>query len=157
MSAATRRALLGGAAVLAVPAAVGADQIVNLANCSASHPDAELLALEREAVPLIPEYADAVAAFLSVPDDLPEPERLAELERWGDLETAVSDRLFQLAEAADGLRPVTLAGLAAKARLVRWQMLADHGDGAELQPGTPAMACAVGLCDDLLAMGRTDA
>ena len=114
-----------------------------------AHPDAALLSIGREAVPLIAEYQRNLVAFFALPSGHPD------LEKVSALNNAPAERLEALLEAALPLRPTTLPGFAAKARLLRWQVLLQHGDPetetVERHAGME-MVLALALCDDLLAV-----
>ena len=89
---------------------------------SAGDPDAELIAIGREAAPLVAEFDRSTAVFFALPDGDPAIEEVA---RAGD---RPFDRLSELAVQAATLRAATLNGLAAKAILLRHLMLTEFGE-----------------------------
>jgi hypothetical protein len=96
------------------------------------NPDAELIAIGREAAPLVDEFDRHTAAFFALPEGDPAIERTAQA---GDQSF---DRLRGLATQAAPLRATTLDGLAAKGILLRHLMTLEFGEfGVFVSDGTP--------------------
>jgi hypothetical protein len=86
------------------------------------NPDAELIAIGREAAPLVDEFDRYTAAFFALPDGDPG------IKRAGHAGDRSYDRLRELVAQAMPLRAATLNGLAAKAILLRHLMLLEFGE-----------------------------
>lgn len=131
-----RRALFGAAAALAVAPAMAR---------TAPHPDAELIAIGREASGLIAQYNRHTRAFFALPIGHPD------LAATAALADPMGLRLDDLIERASGLTATTAAGCATKALLLRHELLQNCGGGGEWVSGGVDDALAWSLVNDLLA------
>lgn len=106
--------------------AVKAGESMQVAPVNRPHPDAELIAMDREAIPLVAEFKQYLANLFASPLSSAERERLGEK---GDVPY---ERLKELTKRATTLRATTPAGYAAKARLIEHHMFHDFSDRGAL-------------------------
>jgi hypothetical protein len=93
------------------------------------HPDAALIAIGVEAVPLLAKFYRHTRAFFALPSRHPDLHRVAHLADPADA------RLDRLMEAAKTLRAGTTAGMHVKALLLGHAMRMEFGNGVQLADG----------------------
>jgi len=108
------------------------------------HPDAELIAIGHEAAGLSEEYERHIVAYFALPKDSPDLQRVSELA------DPAYDRLQVLFDRAADVEAKTIRGVAAKARLLRHELLTSYRVDGEFVPDNPAIALALSLADNLL-------
>ena len=154
----TRRALMGNAGVAAL-----ATVLITTPNAQAiepvsvnPHPDAELIAIGREAADLIEQRKPLEVRWWALPRDSGSrrkgtPEQV-ELHAVGDAMEPIDARLDELADRAMELRATTREGWIAKARLIRREMQTECvTEGAiEVDEMQPSGRLTRSLLDDLL-------
>jgi hypothetical protein len=146
----TRRALaLGVGAFASVGLTAGAAATVADAALPSPHPDAELIAMGREAAPLIAEAERLAAQWFALPPG-PNPD----LHRIAAAEEPIVNRLEELFDRALELPAITHDGLRAKAILVQHEMRTQNRVDGELVFDGAGSEGAWALIDDLLRMGR---
>jgi len=134
----SRRNLLATVAAAAVAPAVLA---------SPTHPDAELIAIGREALPLIEEYERFTAAWYALPDEHPDSNRVA------DLATPASDRLDELLKRAMPMKATTPEGCRVKAAILQHELRCFYRIGGVMVFENPAEEMAWSLVCDMLTIG----
>lgn len=117
-----------------------------LANLTA-HPDAELIAIGREALLLIEEYERFIAAWYALPKNHPDFNRVA------DLAQPASDRLDELLEQAMPIRASTQDGYRVKAAILQHELRCFYRIAGVMTFENPAGKMAWSLVCDMLASG----
>lgn len=134
-----RRSLLGTLAAFAVvPAAVP------VVTAAVLQPDAVLLAMGREAAPLIAEYERLTARYFALPPGHPG------VREAGDASAAIYDRLEELTDLAQETRATTLDGFKAKARLLQHGLRSTNRMDGKVRLIDPEQELAWSLVADLL-------
>lgn len=149
----TRRNLLGTAGITALAgiaaAAVSIPGVVIPASASSVEtldPDAELIGFGHEAATLVPAIERDRAAFFATPKP-----GVATLNMLADRMADPEDRMEAMAERAMDIAAVSPAGIAAKARLLRYHLVNEHCLHGQFTPGISVeIDLALSLCDDLL-------
>jgi hypothetical protein len=129
----------------AVPA-VALMPVTALANPIA-HPDAELIAIGREALPLIAEYERFTADLYALPSDHPDFNRVA------DLALPASDRLDQLWDQVILMQATTPEGHRVKAAFLQHEMRCTYRIAGVMTFENPAQEMAWSLVCDMLTNG----
>ena len=137
---------------VAQPAGVAPIEAVSVsAKAGLSKVDIELVAMAQEVGPLAAEVRRNVAAFLALPEDSPDLQRVA------DLNDDPCDRLDAMTDRALQLNARTLAGFIAKAHLIRHQLGIQHCVDGVYIPDSAGDALAMSLSNDLLALEGREA
>ena len=139
----SRRRLLAGSGLAAALATIGLSS--PLASASAAPPVTSATSLEHRDAALIIAclaFEAAETALYGLPDGAPDNLHLAALDRYHDAYAA-----------ADAIRPVTLAGLQAKARVVKSGLLMMDVDEENEDATEWDVRGAWRLVQDLLALG----
>ena len=112
-----------------------------------AEPDAELIAIDREAVPLIAEYRGLMDQFFALSHDDPDLTRVAHAA------DPSFDRLAEFAELADEIDATTMPGFVAKARLLKHQLWVEHGEDGVFVGHNDSDRAAWSLVNAILAVG----